>query len=50
MQGQVPHPVFFARQLHLIRFLLSSPAEEYDIFFVDQLSTYVHTLPSDFGR
>lgn len=33
-----------ARQLHLTRFLLSSCAEGYDVFFVDQLSTCIPFL------
>ncbi|KAF9239109.1 glycosyltransferase family 4 protein [Melanogaster broomeanus] len=35
-----------ARQLHLTRFLLSSSAPQYDIFFVDQLSTCIPLLRS----
>ena len=38
-----------ARQLHLTRFLLSSQAPEYDVYFVDQLSTCVPFLRL-FGR
>ena len=33
-----------ARQLHLTLFLLSSRAQEYDVFFVDQLSTCIPFL------
>ncbi|KAL4080524.1 glycosyltransferase family 4 protein [Scleroderma citrinum] len=39
-----------ARQLHLTKFLLSSRAQEYDVFFVDQLSTCIPFLRNLGGK